>query len=293
MINKITLLREFHPFAEGDSFNLEPITLLVGDQGAGKSTLLDLIIKYEKPKLAEVSVRYNMDGSTTGKKRGQFMNDANVISSRSNFVDLSFTGDLRICYVDTEKHNPRMTSGETTKEYKDAIVETLRDEALYKLIQVMEGYKSIGYLFTDPKTGKVMPTDDVTNNLLEKLGLYFDSKRGGSILGDEVKMDITTAQIATMQSHGQSIFPLIQKSTEGMEGGVVLLDEPETALSVRSQHKVAKILLDLAKKNQVIVATHSPIIMAITNNVLSLEHRKWMKREEFLETQQIKQEATV
>lgn len=291
MINKITLRREFHPFADGESFDLKPITMLVGDQGAGKSTLLDLIIKYEKPKLAEVNIRYNKDGSSN-KKRGAYMNDANVISSVTNTVDLSFTGDLKLIYVDTEKHNPRMTQGETTVEYKDAIIETLRDEALHKLIQVMEGYKSAGYLFTDPRTGKVLKIDEVTNNLLEKQGLYFDSKRGGTILGDEIKMDVATAAAATMQSHGQSIFPLIRKATEGVKNSVILLDEPETALSIRSQHKIAKILIDLAQHNQIIVATHSPIIMAIADEVLSLEHRKWMKREEFVETQTIKEEVT-
>lgn len=283
MINKVTILKEFHPFVEGESFDLKPITMLVGDQGAGKSTMLDLIIKYEKPKLAEVNIRYNRDGFIEGKKRGQYMNDPNIISAKNNFVDLSYVGDLKLCYVDTEKHNPRMTSGETTREYKDAIIETLRDEALHKLIQVMEGYKSNGYLINKTHASmRDLSIDDVTNNLLEKLGLYFDSKRGGSILGDEIKMDITTAQIATMQSHGQSIFPLIQKSTEGVTGGVIMLDEPETAMSLRSQYKLADIILNLSKNNQIIVATHSPIIMRIADTVLSLEHRKWMNTEEFI-----------
>jgi len=281
MITKITLLREFHPFADGESFDLKPITVLVGDQGAGKSTLIDLIIKYEKPKLMEVNTRYNLDG-TSNKKRGSFFNNSDVMTSERNLVDLSFTGDLKLYFIDTEKHNPRTTYGETTKEYKDAIIEVLRDESLHKVIQTMEGFKSVS---NDPKYKEEL--DKYTNRILENVGTYFDSKRGGSILGDEIGMDMATVAAATMQSHGQSIFPLIAKGTENAKGGVVIIDEPETALSVRSQNKVANILFELSKQNQVIVATHSPIIMSLCDEVLSLEHRKWMKREEFIETQKI------
>jgi len=214
------------------------------------------------------------------------MNDADVVSSMTNMIDLSFTGTLNLCYVDTEKHNPRMTHGETTREYKDAIIEVLRDEALHKLIQTMDGYKHQEWQLTrniDKFESKGI--DEVTNRLLENLGTYFDSKRGGTILGDEIQMDMATAAAATMQSHGQSIFPLLTKSTLGAKETTILLDEPETALSIKSQHKIAKMITDLAKYNQIIIATHSPIIMGIADSVLSLEHRKWMKVEEFLETQ--------
>ncbi len=277
MIKSITLKREFHPFAEGESFNFKPITMLVGDQGAGKSTLLDLILKYEKPRLAEVNARYNKDGSSD-KKRGSYNPD--MTTSENNMVDISSDGELILCYVDTEKHNLRMTRGETTKEYKDAMIEILRDESLYKLIQVMEGYKT-----TAQWSDKKETLDGITNNLLEKLGTYFDSKRGGTILGDEMETDITAAAIATMQSHGQSIFPLIHDTMKGSNGRVILIDEPETALSIRSQHRMCGILYELSKSNQLIIATHSPILMGLSDEVLSLEHKKWMNRIEFLDTQ--------
>ena len=43
MLKKITFLKDHRCFKKGDTFDFEPLTLLVGDQGCGKSTILQLL----------------------------------------------------------------------------------------------------------------------------------------------------------------------------------------------------------------------------------------------------------
>jgi predicted ATPase len=43
MLKSITFKQDYRCFKKGQSFQFEPLTLLVGDQGSGKSTLLQLL----------------------------------------------------------------------------------------------------------------------------------------------------------------------------------------------------------------------------------------------------------
>ncbi len=64
------------------------------------------------------------------------------------------------------------------------------------------------------------------------------------------------------QSHGQSLMSFF-RSRYGLRG-LHLMDEPETALSPRSQIELLKLLHDNSRRApvQFIVATHSPILLA-------------------------------
>ncbi len=64
------------------------------------------------------------------------------------------------------------------------------------------------------------------------------------------------------QSHGQSLMTLFRARYRIR--GLYLLDEPETALSPRSQLELLKVLNDMGKAGhaQFIIATHSPILLA-------------------------------
>ena len=64
------------------------------------------------------------------------------------------------------------------------------------------------------------------------------------------------------QSHGQSLMSYFHARYPLK--GIYLLDEPETALSPRSQLELLKLLVELGKKgvSQFIIATHSPILLA-------------------------------
>jgi predicted ATPase len=65
-------------------------------------------------------------------------------------------------------------------------------------------------------------------------------------------------------SHGQVMLALFRESFPKLpEGTVLLLDEPEMALSVSNQHRILKMLLELAdrKRFRIICATHSPVLI--------------------------------
>jgi predicted ATPase len=64
------------------------------------------------------------------------------------------------------------------------------------------------------------------------------------------------------QSHGESFLALFQNKFKGQ--AIYILDEPEAALSPRRQLEFLKVmrLLELEGESQMIMATHSPILMA-------------------------------
>jgi predicted ATPase len=70
------------------------------------------------------------------------------------------------------------------------------------------------------------------------------------------------------QSHGQSLMSFF-KSRYSLKG-LYLLDEPETALSPRSQLELLEILTNVGNggKAQFIIATHSPLLLACPGAVL-------------------------
>ena len=65
-------------------------------------------------------------------------------------------------------------------------------------------------------------------------------------------------------SHGQIMLSLFQQSFPSLpDGTVLLLDEPEMALSTSNQRRILKMLMELVdeKKFRIIAATHSPVLL--------------------------------
>lgn len=64
------------------------------------------------------------------------------------------------------------------------------------------------------------------------------------------------------RSHGESFLALAESRFTGT--GLYLFDEPESALSIQGQHKLAQIIAaSVDKGSQFIIATHSPLLMAL------------------------------
>lgn len=76
------------------------------------------------------------------------------------------------------------------------------------------------------------------------------------------------------QSHGQSLMSFFKARYKIR--GLYLLDEPETALSPKSQLGLLKLLQEMSALGhaQFIIATHSPILLAFPGaNIYSFDHR--------------------
>jgi predicted ATPase len=67
-----------------------------------------------------------------------------------------------------------------------------------------------------------------------------------------------------MASHGQVMLSLFRESFPKLpDGTILLLDEPEMALSASNQHRILKMLKELVDQKQfrIICATHSPVLI--------------------------------
>mgnify|MGYP005810660661 CR=1 FL=1 len=81
-----------------------------------------------------------------------------------------------------------------------------------------------------------------------------------------------------MASHGQVMLSLFQETFPSLpDGTVLLLDEPEMALSVSNQRRILKMLMELVdrKSFRIICATHSPVLVdAKETYVINLDNHK-------------------
>lgn len=92
--------------------------------------------------------------------------------------------------------------------------------------------------------------------------------------------------VSHFQSHGEVLLPII-KFIDDAKNAYITLDEPETALSLRSQFLLVDLLKSaLTRGNQIFVATHNLVLMeAFPDSILSLEHERYVTPEEFVELQ--------
>ncbi|MFT3867324.1 MAG: AAA family ATPase [Nibricoccus sp.] len=85
------------------------------------------------------------------------------------------------------------------------------------------------------------------------------------------------------QSHGEAFLALLQNRLRG--NGLYIFDEPEAALSPKRQLSVLVILQRLlAEKSQVIMATHSPILMGFPDATIYEVGPNGMERVEYEQT---------
>jgi predicted ATPase len=80
-------------------------------------------------------------------------------------------------------------------------------------------------------------------------------------------------QSLMQQSHGQSLMSFFKARFKIK--GLYILDEPETALSPKSQIELLNLLRDMGSsgKAQFIIASHSPILLACPEaEILSFDH---------------------
>lgn len=93
-------------------------------------------------------------------------------------------------------------------------------------------------------------------------------------------------QILSMwQSHGETnrdIWLVLEKESDTL----ILMDEPDMAMSIRSCKRLAKVFKQATERNcQVIAAVHNVSVIEEFPEVLSLEHRAWIKTEDFIKHQ--------
>lgn len=96
------------------------------------------------------------------------------------------------------------------------------------------------------------------------------------------RVETMTDVVCIMASHGEVNRQMFKDQSE-FKNLLIILDEPDSALSIRSCY----LLVDAFNKAvdngcQIVAAVHNPIIISSFPSVLSMEHRHWMKSQDFV-----------
>ncbi len=147
---------------------------------------------------------------------------------------------------------------------------------LHCLYYALKGEQVENYLYRldagEVKRGQVFFFDAEQHNPRKQLEMFADNPEMREFL--------------EMASHGQVMLSLFRDSFPSLpKGTVLLLDEPEMALSVSNQRRVLKMLMELVDERdfRIVAATHSPALLdskdtyvidldqAINRNVIPLD----------------------
>jgi predicted ATPase len=137
---------------------------------------------------------------------------------------------------------------------------------LHSIYFALRGEKVDGYVYRlvgeAPETQKVFLFDAEQHNPRKQLEFFEGQPEMQEFL--------------SMASHGQVMLSLFSQTFPSMPDGTILvLDEPEMALSQSNQRRVLKMLKELVdqKHMRIIAATHSPVLLdAAETYVINLDH---------------------
>src|SRR5271165_4550889 len=137
---------------------------------------------------------------------------------------------------------------------------------LHSINYALRGEKAEGSIYkldrASVKKGKVFLFDAEQHNPRMQLELFKDQPEMQEFL--------------KMASHGQVMLSMFNQTFPSFpDGTLLLLDEPEMALSVSNQRRILKMLLELAdqKNFRIICATHSPVLIESSDTyVINLDN---------------------
>ena len=125
---------------------------------------------------------------------------------------------------------------------------------LHSLHYALKGEQVDGYVYRldprDVKIGKSFLFDAEQHNPRNQLDAFEDQPE--------------MLEFFRMASHGQVMLSLFRESFPRLpDGTILLLDEPEMALSASNQRRILKMLKELVdqKKFHIVCATHSPVLI--------------------------------
>lgn len=128
--------------------------------------------------------------------------------------------------------------------------------------------------------------DDIIQSNIMKLDLEYNNPRTGKGANPNDSASLLYGMSVKFQSHGEVLVPILDLIKD-VKDAIILLDEPETSLSLRSQYNMITIFKEALKRNnQIILATHNIVFMeAFEDCILSLEHKKYVNVEKFIKLQ--------
>lgn len=217
----------------GEALN---IVVVAGINGSGKTTLFEFVNNFLSGKtIHKTSMTIQVSGIIENTDIHKFVNGIDNLY-------LDFTNPY-ILYLKAGTFNKSNAKLSIT-EYVDKLIyeEDIKSSKAYEKVQ-----QALSSCFDG------FDLQIEFNGLDKKREVYFNNK-----YSDKIKIsDLSTGE----QELITKVFSLYLSD---IKDSVILLDEPETSLHPNWQNKILKIYEDFAKENnnQIIIATHSPHIIA-------------------------------
>lgn len=128
---------------------------------------------------------------------------------------------------------------------------------------------------------------------------YFDTEKDNPRIKDPQLFTTTDGQnkgigfavavSSRFKSHGEILQNFTVEAIPKAKNCIVLLDEPESALSVHNQFRLAKCIKQASHQNNVqfIIATHCILLIQSVSEVYSMDRLAWLDSNEFIDSQKV------
>jgi predicted ATPase len=153
------------------------------------------------------------------------------------------------------------------------------------------GKSTLLSLLRDNKSIKTKLSDQVQLEGIETF--YFDSEKMNPRIqdlemftkpnGESTGIGMGAALRTHFMSHGEVLREYTVNRIKDAKNCILFLDEPESALSLKNQYRLAGELKSAVLNNvQIIASTHCLPLIESVDEVYSLEHKMWMKSIDFI-----------
>ena len=107
---------------------------------------------------------------------------------------------------------------------------------------------------------------------------FFDFEKDNPRIQASFGSDVRAQVGAMFSSHGETNRAILKCLDDVKAGELVMMDEPDTALSLRSCKMLVQKFVTLAERGaQIIAAVHNPWVIQKFDSVFSLEYREWIR----------------
>ncbi len=148
------------------------------------------------------------------------------------------------------------------------------------LFHIMENQKRPLFNFEGFSIGLTNPGDAIEFR-------SFDTEKMNPRVSQQQQRDnaIFSFQAAWV-SHGEAMLPILEwcKKAQNASDMLIFIDEPEAGISLGNQKKLFRVF-KAAEKNgcQVIITTHSYVLIKSAKRVFDLDTREWVPSDEYLQ----------